>query len=117
MMKCRNFRGVRASGPFDDAFKRGFRALEKHGLAFDCFFISNDLTYDSKDFRELQALANEFPNVTIVLNHLGCVAPAMGAEAQARWRDDIAELAVACPNVVCKVGGIQMAINGFGLHE
>merc|ERR1712064_266010 len=36
---------------------------------------------------------------------------------EARWRSDMTELAAACPNVVCKVGGIQMVVNGFGLEK
>ena len=39
-----------------------------------------------------------------------------GDEVFAEWRGTIAVLA-GCPNVVAKVGGIQMAINGFGWHE
>merc|ERR1711871_22566 len=67
----------------------------------------------------LTSLAREFPNVQIVLNHLGgAVGPKMGGpEIEARWRKDIEELADSCPNVFCKVGGIQMVINGWGLEK
>jgi len=34
----------------------------------------------------------------------------------ADWRVAIAELA-RCPNVVAKLGGINMEVNGFGWHE
>jgi predicted TIM-barrel fold metal-dependent hydrolase len=34
----------------------------------------------------------------------------------AEWRTAITELA-ECPNVVAKLGGINMEINGFGWHE
>ena len=35
MMRSRNFRGIRAWGPYDDAFKRGLRAMERLGLVCD----------------------------------------------------------------------------------
>mmetsp|Transcript_108138 Transcript_108138/g.230877 ORF Transcript_108138/g.230877 Transcript_108138/m.230877 type:complete len:357 (-) Transcript_108138:28-1098(-) len=118
MLRCRNFRGVRAQGPYDDDFKRGFRVLEKHGLVFDRWHHP-DPVYQFGELPKLQALASEFPNVAIVLDHLGgAVGPAMGGtEAASRWRQEIAALADACPNVVCKVGGIQMVINGFDLEK
>merc|ERR1711870_206366 len=40
-----------------------------------------------------------------------------GPAVEAGWRVGLAELAQSCPNVVCKVGGIQMVINGFGLEK
>ena len=39
-----------------------------------------------------------------------------GPEVYAEWRKSIGELAT-CPNVVAKLGGINMEINGFGWHE
>jgi L-fuconolactonase len=33
-----------------------------------------------------------------------------------RWKQDIADLA-RCPNVSAKLGGLVMAINGFGFHK
>jgi len=37
-------------------------------------------------------------------------------EVFAAWKPAVAELA-KCPNVVAKVGGIQMVVNGYGWHE
>ncbi|MDA1092378.1 MAG: amidohydrolase family protein [Acidobacteria bacterium] len=34
----------------------------------------------------------------------------------AAWKPAVTELA-KCPNVVAKVGGIQMVVNGYGWHE
>jgi len=118
MMKSRNFRGVRAGGPYDEDFKRGLRVLEKYGLVYDRWHHPDPI-YKPEPLLELKVLAKEFPTVTIVLDHLGgAVGPNMGGpEAEARWRTDIADLAASCPNVVCKVGGIQMVINGFGLEK
>merc|ERR1712232_1276747 len=75
--------------------------------------------FDFEEIPRLMALAKEFPNVTIVLDHLGgAVGPDMGGpDAEKSWRTQIQELASSCPNVVCKVGGIQMVINGWGLEK
>lgn len=118
MIRCRNFRGVRTNGPFDEDFKRGFRALEKNGLVFDVWHAPSP-GYVGGELPKLALLALEFPGVTIVLNHLGgLVGPAMGGEAaEATWRAELSELAAKCPNVVCKVGGILMRANGFELSK
>lgn len=118
MMRCRNFRGVRGDGPFDESFKRGFRVLEKNGLVFDVWHAPNP-AYQVGEIPKLAALAKEFPSVTIVLNHLGgLVGPAIGGPlVEAVWRTELAEIAAACPNVVCKVGGILMPKNGFRLEK
>lgn len=123
MTRCRNFRGVRAPGPFDDEFKRGFRALQRLGLVYDRWHGTAErpqgVAYDPDELQRLIALAREFPQVTIVVDHLGgLVGPRMGGQAVVdRWRADVKELADSCPNVVCKVGGIQMASNGWGLEQ
>ena len=41
--------------------------------------------------------------------------PAKADEVYAQWRAHMAELAT-CPNVVAKLGGINMEVNGFGWH-
>jgi len=118
MMQCRNFKGVRANGPYDENFKRGFRVLEKHGLVFDLWHNPKP-GYVPGELPKLAALAREFPSVTIVLNHLGgLMGPGMGGpDIEKVWRAELAELAASCTNVVCKVGGILMPINGFGLDK
>jgi len=67
MRQSRNFVGVRCTlhGTDDADFMRGFALLEKHGLTYDC--------WNSKwsDIPPLAAVARAFPNVPIVLNHLG----------------------------------------------
>lgn len=118
MMRCRNFRGIRGNGPYDEDFKRGFRALEKNGLTFDVWH-NPDPAYVPGELPKLAALAQEFPSVTIVLNHLGgLVGPGIGGPSiESIWRTELAELASSCPNVVCKVGGILMPKNGFGIDK
>ncbi len=71
--------------------------------------------------KELTDLARAFPETTIILDHFGGplgVGPYAGQreELLEPWRQDIIELA-KCTNVVAKLGGINMPINGFGWHE
>ena len=70
---------------------------------------------------ELTALARAFPDTTIVLNHFGTplgIGPYAGREQQVygEWKTAIAKLA-QCPNVVVKLGGLVMPVNGFGFHQ
>ena len=66
-------------------------------------------------------LAQAFSETTIILNHFGGplgIGPYKGKleENFAQWQADITELA-NCQNVVAKLGGINMELNGFGWHE
>jgi len=117
MCQSRNFRGVRAYGPYDDDFKRGLRVLEARGLSVDVWNLPSP-GYVPGELPKLSALASEFPKVTFVLNHLGgLIGPAMGGDSmEGTWRQELADIARCCPNVTCKVGGIFMPINGWGLH-
>ena len=98
----------------DADFRRGFSYLRVYGLSFEAWLYHPQLP-------ELADLARTFPDTVFILNHLGGplgVGPYAGKrdEVFARWKTDLAAVA-ACPNVVLKVGGIQMVINGFGWHE
>jgi predicted TIM-barrel fold metal-dependent hydrolase len=97
----------------DAAFRDGFRHLRLYGLTFEAWLLHPDIP-------DVADLARAFPDTTIILNHLGgpILSGEYGAkdEVFARWREDIVKVA-ACPNVVIKLGGIQMAVNGFGWHE
>jgi L-fuconolactonase len=119
MMRCsRNFRGVRAAGPFDEDFKKGFRLLEQNQLIYDVWHSPKKEEPEAwiGELPKLTSLAKEFPNVTIVLNHLGgAVGPHLSEAAVKQWREALVDLA-ACSNVYCKVGGIQMVANGFQLE-
>ena len=58
--------------------------------------------------RQVVAAARAEPALTIVLNHTGVKAgPVFTAAELAAWEAGVAAVA-ECPNVVCKVGGIQM---------
>ena len=70
---------------------------------------------------DVAAVARAFPGTGICLNHIG--GPwAIGAyggkrdEVFAQWAAAIRDLAT-CPNVVVKVGGMAMRINGWDFHE
>ena len=97
------------------AFRAGFAVLGKLGLTFDCWGYHGQLD-------EVAALANAFPDVTVILNHIGGPV-AMGPYAGDRqgrlfdeWRAGI-DLVAGCPNVVAKVGGCGMVTYGFGFEN
>jgi predicted TIM-barrel fold metal-dependent hydrolase len=95
-------------------FRRGFAELTRRGLTFDAWLYHPQLP-------ELTDLARAFPDTTIVLDHLGGplgIGPYAGrrAEILASWRGALRDLA-ACPNVVAKLGGLVMPINGLGFHK
>ncbi|MCC5873532.1 MAG: amidohydrolase family protein [Gammaproteobacteria bacterium] len=127
------FRGIRHAAGFDpspevrnshtnppvglygrDDFRRGFARLAPLGLTFEAWQYHHQLP-------EVTDLARAFPETTIILNHfsgpLG-IGPYEGQQLAifAQWREDLRELA-QCPNVVAKLGGLVMPINGFGFHK
>ena len=63
-----------------------------------------DLSYDYiGNLPALKEIALLFPNVRIILNHLGGnVGPTMDAEGLERWKAEMADVAASCPNVFCK---------------
>lgn len=110
-----NGRGVTGPDRFASAaFREGFAALQPRRLSFEAWCYHPQIP-------EVTALARAFPNTTIILNHFGGpigIGPYKGKadEIYAGWRKDIAELA-RCENVVAKLGGLNMELNGFGWHE
>lgn len=98
-------------------FLRGFSAVAERGLSFDAWVYAHQLP-------DVQQLAGEYPETTIVLDHyatpVGVLGPrgkhTGGSESERReilqrWRDDISALA-ALPNVVAKHSGIGMPVLG-----
>jgi predicted TIM-barrel fold metal-dependent hydrolase len=98
----------------DPTFREGFSHLAPLNLSFDAWLYHPQID-------ELTALAQAFPATRICLNHVGGPL-AIGAYAGKRdavfagWSKSINALA-ACPNVVVKLGGMAMRINGFDFHE
>jgi predicted TIM-barrel fold metal-dependent hydrolase len=98
----------------DSSFRKGFAYLRQYGMSFEGWVYHTHIA-------DLTDLARAFPDTTIVFNHLGGpigVGRYAGRrdEVFAVWKPALVELA-KCPNVVAKVGGIQMVVNGFGWHE
>lgn len=98
----------------DAKFREGFAQLAPLGLSFDAWLFHPQIG-------ELTELARAFPDTLIVLDHFGGplgIGPYAGQAdvVYAAWRRDIDPLA-RCPNVVAKLGGIHMPVNGFGWHK
>jgi len=99
-------------------FLRGFAAIAERGFTFDAYVYSQQLG-------DVAALAREYPDTTIVLDHygppVGWLGPmgrftGRGAVEQqdllARWRDGITRLAEQ-PNVVAKHSGLAFPMLGI----
>ena len=98
----------------DPRFRAGFAELARRNLSFEGWCYPHQIP-------ELTDLARAFPDTAIILNHFGGplgIGPYAGKreEGFASWKQAITELA-GCPNVVAKLGGINMKINGFGWHD
>lgn len=127
------FRGIRHAAGWDEAeeirnshtrpfqhllrdatFRQGFAELAPRNLSFEAWLYHPQIP-------EVTELARAFPDTTIILNHYGGplgVGPYEGrtAEVFEAWKPMVAELA-SCPNVVAKLGGLAMPVNGFGWHK
>lgn len=95
-------------------FREGFARLAHYGLSFDAWLFHPQIG-------ELTDLAKAHPDTPIILDHLGGplgIGPYAGRakEVFEDWSLSIAELS-ACENVMLKLGGLQMAISGFGWHH
>ncbi len=98
----------------DDKFRQGFAQLAPLNMSFEGWCYHTQIS-------DLTELAQAFPDTSIILDHFGGpigIGPYQGKmeENFAQWRADITELA-KCQNVVAKLGGINMELNGFGWHE
>ncbi len=95
-----------------DSFREGVAVLDEMGLTFDAWFYHEQLP-------EFIDLATAFPDVTMILDHLGGplgIGPYDAESTFPIWRDSIAALE-SCENVHFKLGGINMKINGFDWHN
>jgi predicted TIM-barrel fold metal-dependent hydrolase len=112
-----NFRGIRSAFPanLDDGFLEGFACLGARQLSFDNY------SPDHRRLPTLRKLADRFPEVTVIVNHLGGkVEAGAAAHAFAAWRADIEEIARS-PNAVMKLGGAQQRVGAweppFHMHQ
>lgn len=106
----------------DKKFLKGFEQLAQFNLSFDAWVYSTQLA-------DVIALAKQFPETSIVLDHLGTPAGLFGKVGEntglsktARenifyeWQDHIAELA-NCANVYTKMSGLFMPVLGHQFHK
>ncbi|MEH6527560.1 MAG: amidohydrolase family protein [Sneathiella sp.] len=98
----------------DTKFRQGFSNLASRNLSFEGWCYHPQIP-------QLTDLARRFPDTTIILNHFGGplgIGPYKGKQDEyfPIWKQSIADLA-SCPNVVAKLGGINMEVNGFGWHD
>jgi hypothetical protein len=98
----------------DPKVRAGYGRLARYGLSFDALLYHTQLL-------ELADLARAFPDVLIMLNHIGCplgigVYAGKRDEVFKNWQRDLRTLA-ACPNVVVKLGGMGMHFLGFGFEN
>jgi predicted TIM-barrel fold metal-dependent hydrolase len=101
----------RPAGVFKETkFREGFAELSQHGLSFDAWLLEPQLP-------ELVELAREFPETTIVLDHVGTPLGIASYEGRREerfptWAAAIRDLA-ALENVVVKLGGLAMCFPHF----
>lgn len=98
----------------DHAYRRGLATLARQGLTYDAMLYHSQLP-------ELVSMARALPDLSIVLDHIGCilgVGPYAGRAEQTfrAWTADMAALA-RCPNVSVKIGGFGMIVCGADWHE
>lgn len=95
----------------DPRFRAGFAELARANLAFDVWCFHPQLP-------EVTDLARAFPDVPIVLDHLGTplrIGRYQGdPDVFAAWRSAITDLA-DCPNAFVKIGGLGMPTFGADL--
>ena len=96
------------------SFRQGLETLGKLGLTFDAWIYHRQLP-------EFIDLARSVPGTTLVLDHFGGplgIGPYKDRldEVFDTWSEAIAPLA-DCANVYCKLGGINMKVNGYNWHK
>ena len=109
-----SFRSVPRPGLLrDNAVRKGFACLQPLGLSFDAWLYHPQLP-------ELVDLARDFPDVPIILDHIGGplgLGPyeSRRDEVFQAWSADITALS-SCPNVVLKLGGVGSLRSGYDWH-
>ena len=98
----------------NDKFQEGFNHLASRNLSFEAWCYHPQIP-------QLIDLATKFSNTIIILNHFGGplgVGSFQNKEKETYefWKKNIEELS-KCENVVAKLGGIAMEINGFNWHK
>jgi L-fuconolactonase len=97
-----------------DDFRAGFKHLSARKLSFEVWCAHTQIA-------DATSLARAFPDTTIILDHFGGpvgIGPYAGKQDEvfAWWKTQIDELA-GCPNVMAKLGGLNMEFNGYGWEK
>ena len=92
-------------------FRSGFKHLAKRKLTFEVWCSHPQIP-------DAVSLAKAFPDTTLILDHFGgpCgIGPYAGKQDEvfADWKKKIDDLA-KCQNVMAKLGGLNMHVNGYG---
>ncbi len=95
-------------------FREGYAELGKRNLSFEGWCFHHQIP-------QLTDLARAFPDTVMILDHFGGpigIGPYADKKDEVfeEWKKNIAELAT-CENVVAKLGGINMTVNGFNWHK
>ncbi|HZZ80495.1 MAG TPA: amidohydrolase family protein [Gemmataceae bacterium] len=95
-------RHITQDEPDDDfivrpAIVRGLKVLEKYRVPFDLLFYV-------KHLRHVPALAQQLPNLPMVIDHLA--KPRIKENRLDDWLPDF-RAAAACPNIFCKLSGMM----------
>ncbi len=98
----------------EKSFRAGLSCVEKQNLVFDAWLYHPQIP-------ELTELARAFPDLPIVLNHVGGplgIGPYTNRRKEifAIWKQHMLELS-RCDNVAVKLGGMTMSLAGFGWHK
>ena len=103
-----NMRGVRdfSYGDYlvEPDFHRGYALLEKYDLAAS-------VAAQWQDMDKLAALAEKFPNITIVIDHAG-IPSERSPEYFENWKRGMLA-AAAADNIICKISGLGMGDNDW----
>jgi predicted TIM-barrel fold metal-dependent hydrolase len=114
------FRGIRAPGTVlaDKRFLEGCSVVKKHNLVMD-------VVVRSQQMPELVGLAARYPELPIIVNHLGLLpirrpnqnppGEISGHEFEP-WKEGIAKIA-GCENLYMKLGGVGMDLASAGWQE
>ena len=95
-------------------FREGMAEIAARGLSYDATGFHLQLP-------DIAGIADAFPDMPVIVNHM-TVAMGLDMDEAARrdlfadWRAGLADVARR-PNALCKIGGMGMPVWGFGFHE
>ncbi len=108
----RNFKGIRdfSYGDYlvNDDFSRGFALLREYKLISSIFAQWQDMA-------KLAALAKDFPDITIILDHAG-FPQERNNDYFNHWRSGMASVAET-HNIFCKISGLGMGDNDWTVES